>query len=373
MTRELPAITSLRGIAALGILIHHITIYLFPEIGKYTGQFTPFFQQNYLWVDFFFILSGFIAGHVYQNRFSRKITGAQFISFIVSRFTRLYPLHFVILAGFVIMELTYLYFYSHIPLHAPFTNLPIPFDSEYSLKALLLNVLFLQALPQWGTWNGPSWAISAIWLIAFTIPFSIQFIRQSTKVTDILLFSLCLFALVIIYGQQGTLDIISLSGLVRCFSETLMGIIAYKVFSHAYTKRFLDYRAGCPIIFLCALLSMALPIHPVITVLSFLLLILTAAFVKSDIIFTNPTLLLLGKISFSLYMIHWFLFQLLDKVSLVNTGVAFHRHCSLLQLTGLALLTFFLVPPVSYFAYKFIEIPLHNRLNTFTRSLLSRP
>jgi peptidoglycan/LPS O-acetylase OafA/YrhL len=60
MSRQLTALTSLRGIAALLILMHHIGNTLFPEIGKYVGQFTPFLQKNYLWVDFFFMLSGYI-------------------------------------------------------------------------------------------------------------------------------------------------------------------------------------------------------------------------------------------------------------------------------------------------------------------------
>lgn len=372
MTKQLPALSSLRGIAALGILLHHITVYFLPELAKYSSRFTPFFTKNYLWVDFFFILSGFIACHVHQSRFSSTVTRSYFINYIISRFTRLYPLHFVILTGFVIMELIYLYFYSHISLSIPFESLPLPFDSEYSEKALLLNVLFLQALPQWGSWNGPSWAISAIWIIAFTVPFSIQLTRQSSKGTDIFLFLLCLISLTIIYRQQGTLDVLSWSGLVRCFSETLMGILAYKVYDYACTKRFLAPSSFCSIVFLFTLVSFALPIHHIVTVISFLPLIITAAFIKKDFIFTNPPLLFLGKISFSLYMIHWFIFQLIDKISLIKTGVAFHRHFPLLQLTGLASLIILCVPALSYFTYKFIEMPLHNHLKTFTRSLLKK-
>ncbi len=50
----------------------------------------PPFANISLWVDFFFVLSGFVIAHAYLDRLR---TGLGLGTFMVRRFARLYPLH----------------------------------------------------------------------------------------------------------------------------------------------------------------------------------------------------------------------------------------------------------------------------------------
>ena len=69
----------LRGIAALCIMLLHC--------GSWIGQLSEF---GYLAVDFFFCLSGFILGYVYDGRAGR---GPTTVAFLRGRIRRLYPLY----------------------------------------------------------------------------------------------------------------------------------------------------------------------------------------------------------------------------------------------------------------------------------------
>lgn len=74
------ALDLLRGIAALAVLAGH------------SPQFSPMFGQSYLAVDLFFVLSGFVISHAYEDRL---LEGGYFLQFCVARLIRLYPLYFI--------------------------------------------------------------------------------------------------------------------------------------------------------------------------------------------------------------------------------------------------------------------------------------
>lgn len=81
MQRRFVALDGLRGIAALCVLLYHAT-YI---------PFLPRFANGYLAVDLFFLISGFILGHIYSPRLAAGTTLAQFT---VVRLWRFYPLYF---------------------------------------------------------------------------------------------------------------------------------------------------------------------------------------------------------------------------------------------------------------------------------------
>lgn len=50
--RKLNNITSLWGIAAVFIIVHHYSTFLIPEIKQFTSAFTPLISKNCILVDF---------------------------------------------------------------------------------------------------------------------------------------------------------------------------------------------------------------------------------------------------------------------------------------------------------------------------------
>ena len=98
--RHLPTLTPLRGIAALMIVLFHFTGPVLPNLDP--TAHTMVVANGYLAVDLFFLISGFVICHVYQQRFARSVSMAKFLGFVRARFARLYPMHIATLAFLVV-------------------------------------------------------------------------------------------------------------------------------------------------------------------------------------------------------------------------------------------------------------------------------
>src|SRR5258708_20049 len=85
---------SWRGIAALLVAIFHLNVYS----AIYS---LDFIRNAYLFVDFFFVLSGFVITHSYAGRLG-TLEGLG--TFAIRRLGPLWPLHAVVLLAFVIVE-----------------------------------------------------------------------------------------------------------------------------------------------------------------------------------------------------------------------------------------------------------------------------
>ena len=145
--------TALRGIAALLVVFYHFG---FGAGSHFVFESAPFFRRSYLWVDFFFMLSGFIISFTHPE-FRARTRMKDIGLFLVRRFARVYPLHIVCLAYMVVFSgVTAL-----IALHGG-----KPLSAEWSPLGLQHLVAQIFLLSAWGIvpdvgWNIPSWSISA--------------------------------------------------------------------------------------------------------------------------------------------------------------------------------------------------------------------
>lgn len=80
--RHYPILDGLRGVAALLVVAFH----LFE--GHAASRFAQIINHGYLAVDFFFVLSGFVIGYAYDDRWKRMSTG----DFFKRRLIRLHPM-----------------------------------------------------------------------------------------------------------------------------------------------------------------------------------------------------------------------------------------------------------------------------------------
>ncbi|RYD49280.1 MAG: acyltransferase, partial [Verrucomicrobiaceae bacterium] len=74
---------SLRGTAAILVVIFHLLEGYYPELPKHP------MHHGYLAVDFFYMLSGFVVGYAYDDRWAKGMTAGQFLKI---RLIRLHPL-----------------------------------------------------------------------------------------------------------------------------------------------------------------------------------------------------------------------------------------------------------------------------------------
>ncbi|WP_158045890.1 acyltransferase family protein [Skermanella pratensis] len=147
------SLDSWRGICAILVALMHL-----PVLGHLYDL--PFLRNSYLFVDFFFVLSGFVITHSYGGRILDWGSAAEFM---VRRIGRIWPLHLFVLFLFVALETMKLMlsgWYGDAS-HAPFTG-------ETSLPSLVTNILLIHAtgIHDIGmSWNGPSWSISAEFVV----------------------------------------------------------------------------------------------------------------------------------------------------------------------------------------------------------------
>jgi peptidoglycan/LPS O-acetylase OafA/YrhL len=156
---EIRQLTALRGVAAMLVVMYHFK----KEFGTTINldSYTQIFECGYLWVDFFFILSGFVMGLVYADFLAWPITPVRYRQFLTKRLARIYPLHIFTFVLFIPTEAAKLFLASNAD----------PAFSVNSPGAMLSNILLIQAwhVHSSATWNQPAWSISAEWA-AYLLP-----------------------------------------------------------------------------------------------------------------------------------------------------------------------------------------------------------
>lgn len=137
-----------RGVCALVVALHH-----FHADGRFFHL--SFVRGAWLFVDFFFVLSGFVIAHAY----GRRLTGAVAVpAFVARRLGRLWPLHAAVLAALVVLEAAKA---AAMALAGIGADNPL-FAGETAVEAIGTNLLLIHALGvhDRATWNFPSWSIS---------------------------------------------------------------------------------------------------------------------------------------------------------------------------------------------------------------------
>ena len=290
---------SLRGVAAVVIVLLHFCAYLLPRIGDSFRAITPVFDRSYLAVDLFFILSGFVMAYKYSSVFEWKVDISSYRNFMFRRFIRIYPLHIIVLALLVL-------------LHWGGESISLgmaedPFKVIRNKFTLVSNVFLLhssgigdQGCYNCTSWNYPSWSISAEWLSYFLIPFVVLFFkkwRQLASFISLILFGGLYF---MIEARIGHLDVASSLGWYRCISEMFLGVLVYYVgFGRFRVKEFwVNLFFGITIL----LIHFRSPDSFVVALIAILLLLVVNS--HGHRVLDFKWLRWLGQRSYSIYIVH---------------------------------------------------------------------
>lgn len=154
---EIRSHTSLRGWAALMVVCVHFRSFLHPSIDP--DEMTFFLAKGYLWVDFFFILSGFIMSYVYDIEHPQRHSIRDTTHYLIARIARIYPLHLISLMATLLFFITVALI--NWDLEKEFCCV---FDGSLrNAESLVANLFLIHAwgMFDWVTWNFPSWSLSA--------------------------------------------------------------------------------------------------------------------------------------------------------------------------------------------------------------------
>jgi peptidoglycan/LPS O-acetylase OafA/YrhL len=350
---QLASLTPLRGIAALWVVIFHFCWY-FPAVHpeRYTGAV----YKGYLAVDLFFVLSGFVITHVYKEGFARRVTGQGYLDFLKARVARIYPLHITVLLLFVAtatVERAASY-----ALRGSFE--PIPLLGERSIGGFFANVVMLQGL--WArelSWNDPSWSISLEFLAYLLFPLSFPVLWRAGPAAKAGLGGLLLVALGwLAYRTGGYFN--QWNGayaILRCLPEFLAGMLLYSGYQGGIFACVLatDGALAAVLLLLAVLLHLGAPDIAIIPLFPLLILAAVRNTGRFSPLLNSPPLVWLGDISYSLYLLHWFVLFVTTEIARRLPSLDF---ANLTPTPSLALITVLIAVSLALatLSFRFIEV-----------------
>lgn len=375
MKKHYMVLDSFRGICACIVAFSH-----FNANSIFYGS--TLLDRGSPYVDFFFVLSGFI---IFANYEDKLRNGYSIKKFMLLRLGRLYPLHFAVLMAFILVDVLQLF------INIGGASLYPPFSAPGETPSAILAMLFLVHslhITEILAFNGPSWSIStefyAYLLFAVIISYSGKYCRSILGLIIITMPVLLYFC----YGElYAKLDY----GFLRCIYGFACGALTWQFYrqhhENIYNKLIamrlitaLEIAVITIVAIYIAYFSFNIGSFFAPIIYSAVILLFSFEAGKLSKFLQAKFFLLLGTLSYSIYMVHLFIsgkfFALPIRLLENKLGWNLTVQSGEMQLYGTnlvygTLFEFFylgVVVACSYISYKLIEQPFRN----LTRKLVHK-
>jgi peptidoglycan/LPS O-acetylase OafA/YrhL len=294
---QIPALTGLRGIGAVWVLLYHLT----------EGLHIPVLKSGYLGVDLFFILSGFVLTMVYADSFV-SLNWQEYLRFLQVRLARIYPLYLatLLLAATLVLA---------------FSERAMEFDQaarRFSLDAFIACLLLIQNWAYWlpTSWNLPSWSLSAEWLAYLLFPVAIPMLRSFRTARHAAAaagFLLVLLCVAVLSKGVDSDNLTGSGGTLRMVCEFGCGAFLCQAMRNGF--RIPSWTGSVAAI---AVLSITLSYSALnlLTTFGFALVVVIAAAGKGPLhtALSSRPVVFLGDISYSIYLLHWIVIEVFIRL-----------------------------------------------------------
>ncbi|OJU44409.1 MAG: hypothetical protein BGN96_01605 [Bacteroidales bacterium 45-6] len=309
------------------------------------------FQEGFVGVSFFFILSGFIISYSYKHKIEGHSVSKR--TFWVGRIARIYPLHVFTL------------------LVAIFLHREMWQNGVSWLGHFIPNLFLLQAfIPKSGyyySFNSPSWSLCCEMLFYGLFPFLVKWFRSAWWLVG----TIAMFALAIVFGMGFTPDdqtvvntIWYVNPLVRLV-DFFLGMLLYEVYGkwkHVGWGKLKATVCECLAVGLFLLFYLLsdsfsivyrasvyywLPVSAVILVFSF-----QRGYLSGWL--SGRVLVYLGEISFGVYLFHYLVLRSFFRI-MAKTGWELNAAASFALVLAVTLL-------LSALSFRYFEKPVNRRL-----------
>lgn len=352
MKKHFDILDGLRGTAALLVVVFHLMEASFPDPAK-----NPL-HHAYLAVDFFFLLSGFVIGYAYDDRW-KKMTIKEFLRI---RLIRLHPL---VIAGVLIGAVGYWF--------DPFVGDAQHVSFLRLLEGVGLGLLLLPSPTLPNRWtethslNGPSWSLFQEYIANIVYGFVGPRLGRKALIAVVILSGIVVATTAIVLGNlQGGWgwDTFWMAP-VRVAFPFFAGLLLYRLNAKIHIP------VAYPLLSLALLILFALPYFPqngiyeaICIIIIFPLII--AAGAGGTVTGRTATLCsFAGKISYPIYILHYpFIY--------IYTHWLYQNHPSqLLTIVVASCLTLFFIF-LAWMAFRFYDTPVRAMLTARFRTATKR-
>lgn len=342
MKQNIPALTGVRGIAALWVWGCHASI---GQILHLPSGLSYFFASGWMAVELFFLLSGFIMVHAHQR-------GAQTLSdyskFMGKRAARIFPVHFAVLLVYFLVIGPQGWGYG-------------PFYSDVLRHITLTHAWWNYSHP---IWHAASWSLSAEWgaYLLFPLCFMLTKVKSPQKSLGLLIAGTMVYTAITYTLANANMQMVVQSGLLRSVPCMALGILLYRLRQRLDSPIWIGLLADiCSVVI--PLVAFALNdfglkawlLFPFIVIWLFAVSFgrgITGRFLQSKF------MVWLGSISFSLYMTHsailYGFFLMASRLEVSKTPLVVE--IGTVEIMGVSCLL------VAWLVYSTIELPLHKWL-----------
>ena len=306
-SRRFVALDSWRGICALLVAAFH-----FPAANTLTEN--PIVSTGQLFVDFFFVLSGFVIAANYSERLS---TPQEVGTFLWLRIGRLYPLHLAVFLAYFIFEAG-----------KAIGGAGDAFSGDRTLGMAVSNLFLVHSLGLHPdvSWNRPSWSISCE-LFAYVAFAAMTLAAGRWRWIAYALAALASVAVLAVFNGAHLIAMHDF-GFFRCLIGFIAGVFVWrmwKTFEDRETHLRLDERAwtvlevGIVLIVGIYVVSFVSGWPSLLTPIVFGAVVFVFAVERGALsrILQRPAMTFLGLLSYSLYMTHQFIIDRMLNVAVV--------------------------------------------------------
>jgi peptidoglycan/LPS O-acetylase OafA/YrhL len=352
---------SLRGLAACLVVLFHSPF----SHGSVTFSFV---SNSYLFVDLFFILSGFVMCLAYSSRINK---GLRFKEYIFLRLGRIYPLHLLLLFTWI----PYVFLKEYLYVSGVGGSSPTETNNFWSFVSNLL-LINSMGIHNYLSWNTPAWSISTEFFTYVTFFWVTVILDRRQSLLLPLSISVFSYGFLISLGKD-SLDITYDYGFFRCLAAFYLGVFVHRfrrVFLSNFNRLSGNILSICEILcFLSIIIFVSLAsthlLYFIPVILSFSLSIFVFSQDSSGFlgrVLLREVIKNIGKWSFSIYMIHVLVILILSNsveyLFKLNINSPLGIYAFLINLGLLVLIIF-----ISKYTYIFIEAPFRNKTRALVR------
>jgi peptidoglycan/LPS O-acetylase OafA/YrhL len=352
-TRTLYSLVGIRGVAAVWVVLFHI------YWGVPTWAITQWLHGSLLLrngfrgVDLFFVLSGFVMMHAHSRDFAR-LSRRSIWSFALSRFFRIYPINFVVsllILGLVLFVPGYLVWARETYAAA---SVATPYTAASFVQTVTLSSRWL--IHAFGDWNIVTWSLSVELFAYAFFPFIAVALNRAQSRSKCLAYAVssiaAMIVLLIAFGDWNC-DSTNRLGLLRGLGGFIAGASLCRFVWLSPAKD--DTPQLVALISVAAIAGLIFSRNFVILMpFAFAALVAALSYQRGivDAFLRTPFVLFLGKVSFSLYLIHLTMFSVVEW--LFETGRLTY---STAAISAAVLIYLVLVVALAAVLHRFVEVP----------------